>query len=763
LVFLFIWKERCAMVAKKSISRVFSVLLIVAFMQALIDPAYIATALFFNPLEAMSSLPQAAADRDSMFMATPIMPHLAASSATVVSIWGGARGTIVLKSDGTVWAWGYNNCPVGSGPCGKIGDGTTTERDIPVQVHGPGNIGYLTSITAIMGGEHTNYALKSDGVLWAWGGNFVGQLGDGTYTNKATPVQVSGLTSVTSLGGRGYHSLAVKSDGTIWAWGWNERGQLGHDTSATPCPSPFSGTCSNIPVQVVGISNPLAVTGGGFFSLALMPDHTLKAWGANEFGQLGDGSYTDSLSPVNVSNVLSNVVQVSAGWKHAVARTATGEVWTWGNNTEGAIGNGVTSTTGVNIPFQVPGFSNVLTVSGGDRFTAILKSDGTVWTWGDNTYGQLGDGTFTHRPNPVQVVGLSNVILMSARDYHVLAVKSDGTVWAWGSGKNGELGNNDNTLDRNTPVQVLFPAIYTISGNAGVGNAILTYPGGTTTSAADTGNYSFTVNSNWTGPITPSKTGYIFLPPSINIATPVTCNIPDLNFIAKRTNIADFDDDGKTDAAKFVSSTGNLWYIKSSTGAWEGKYLGTDGIYVRGSDFDGDGKTDPAKFVASTGTVWYIKSSTGNWGAKFIGADGTYVPGVDLDGDGKTDPAKFVASTGTVWYLKSNTGTMEGVYIGSDGQFVSGSDFDGDGKSDLAKYVSSVGAIWYLKSSTGTWEGKYIGSDGTYVSGADFDGDGKSDPAKFVPSAGEIWYLQSGTGTWDGIYIGSDGTFVSSW
>jgi YD repeat-containing protein len=381
---------------------------------------------------------------------------LTAPPATVVSIWGGARESIVLKSDGTVWNWGINDCILGSGPCGKLGDGTATERDMPVQVHGPGNVGYLTSVTAIMGGEHANYAIKSDGTLWAWGGNFVGQLGDGTFTNTVTPVQVSGLTSVTSLGGRGYHNLAIKSDGTVWAWGWNARGQLGHDTSATPCLTPSWGVCSNVPVQVVGISNPLTVTGGGFFSLALMPDHTLKAWGANELGELGDGTYTDRPAPVNVNNVLSNVVQVSAGWKHAVALTSTGAVWTWGDNTYGQLGNGVTSTTGMNIPFQVPGLSNVLAVSGGDRFTAILKSDGTVWTWGWNGFGQLGDGTFTDRSSPVQVVGLSNVILMAARDYHVLAVKSDGTVWAWGSGKNGELGNNDNTVDRSSPVRVIF-------------------------------------------------------------------------------------------------------------------------------------------------------------------------------------------------------------------------------------------------------------------------------------------------------------------
>jgi hypothetical protein len=302
----------------------------------------------------------------------------------------------------------------------------------------------------------------------------------------------------------------------------------------------------------------------------------------------------------------------------------------------------------------------------------------------------------------------------------------------------------------------LYTAGMVISGNAGVADATITYTGGSTT-ADGSGYYSFAVPSGWIGTITPSKTGYTFSPASLNITTPVTANLSNQNFSfsARRANIADFDGDGKTDPAKFVSGT--VWYLKSSTGTWEGKYIGADGTYVRGSDFDGDGKTDPAKFVA--GTVWYIKSSTGTWESKFIGADGTYVPGVDLDGDGKTDPAKFVS--GNVWYLKSSTGTMEGVYIGSDGQFVSGSDFDGDGKSDLAKYVSSAGAIWYLKSSTGTWEGKYIGSDGLYISGSDFDGDGKSDPAKFVTSAGAIWYLQSGTGIWEGKYIGSDGTYVS--
>jgi alpha-tubulin suppressor-like RCC1 family protein len=154
--------------------------------------------------------------------------------------------------------------------------------------------------------------------------------------------------------------------------------------------------------------------------------------------------------------VLSHVVQLSAGWKHTVALTDDGKVWTWGDNNYGEIGNGITSTQGISVPFRVPVLSNVIGVSGGDRFTGVLKSDGTVWTWGWNGFGQLGDASHVdHSSVPVQVFGLDHVKIYAARDYHNLAVKDDGTVWAWGSGQNGELGNNL-TSDSNVPVQVIF-------------------------------------------------------------------------------------------------------------------------------------------------------------------------------------------------------------------------------------------------------------------------------------------------------------------
>ena len=383
--------------------------------------------------------------------AAPPSPAAPANAPTVVAVWGGARHCIVLLSDGTVWDWGMNWF-------GKLGDNTfsvfppgpdyfpgSNDRHTPIQVHGPGDVGYLTHIIAIMGGESDNLALKDDGTVWAWGGNSLGQLGDGTHTDRYVPVQVSGLVSVTALGGRGYHSLAAQADGSVWAWGFNSTGQLGNNSTIS----------SSLPVQVVGLSHPLTVTGGYNFSLALLPDHSLRAWGGNGKGQLGIGSNAQQLTPVAVGGLVS-VTQVSAGWEHALALTADGHVWAWGQNDSGEVGNGLSSSAGVSVPVQVAGLSGMRDVSAGDCHSAALKAaDGTVWTWGCNGRGQLGDGSFITSAVPVQVVGLSHVVHLAARDYHNIALKDDGTLWTWGWNINGQLGDGT-TINRNVPVQVLW-------------------------------------------------------------------------------------------------------------------------------------------------------------------------------------------------------------------------------------------------------------------------------------------------------------------
>ncbi|HUT69838.1 MAG TPA: Calx-beta domain-containing protein [Desulfatiglandales bacterium] len=194
------------------------------------------------------------------------------------SIAGGGAHTLALKDDDTLWAWGYNYY-------GQLGDGTTTDRTTPVQVSN------ITDVVAIAGGYYHTLALKADGTLWAWGANWYGQLGDGTTTHRTTPVQVLNLTNVIATAGGGEHTLALKADGTLWAWGCNGYGQLGNGTT----------THRTTPAQVPSLTDVVAITAGAYHILALKADGTLWAWGYNYYGQLGDGTTTDRTTPVQVS------------------------------------------------------------------------------------------------------------------------------------------------------------------------------------------------------------------------------------------------------------------------------------------------------------------------------------------------------------------------------------------------------------------------------------------------------------------------------
>jgi alpha-tubulin suppressor-like RCC1 family protein len=366
----------------------------------------------------------------------------AASAADVVSIWGGARSTTVLKSDGTVWTWGANF----SGKLGIAMDSTTLGRSlVPAEVHGPGNLGYLNPMKAALAGEVHNLAVAYDGTVWAWGNNMFGQLGNGTTNAATTPVQVSLLHSVTALGGRGYHSLAIQADGSAWAWGWNSAGELGNGTTNSTL----------VPVQVTGLTNPAAVSGGYKYSIALMTNGTVFQWG---HGRVIGSSYTPVQTPG-----LSNIIAISGGWDHALALASNGTVWAWGQNGVGEIGDGTTSNRTTSV--LVTNLTNIVAVSGGDWHSSALASDGTVWKWGRNDVGQLGNGTsdsagnFVPHPIPVKIqldsqgTPFTNVVMVAARDWHNIAVRSDGSVWQWGANDQGQCGDNA-TTDRWRPVQV---------------------------------------------------------------------------------------------------------------------------------------------------------------------------------------------------------------------------------------------------------------------------------------------------------------------
>lgn len=352
---------------------------------------------------------------------------LAAAEASAATVAGGYHHTLVVKSDGTVWGWGYNGY-------GQIGDGTTTSpRKTPVQTSG------LTSATSVAAGVYHSLALKSDGTVWAWGYNGYGQLGDNTTTQRTSPVQV--LTGATAIAAGDYHSVAVKSDGTVWAWGYNANGQIGDNTQVN----------KSVPTQVSSLSSVSTVGAGAAHTLAVKTDGTAWAWGNNGSGRLGDNTTTQRLTPVQVSG-LSSAVSISGGSAHSLAVKSDGTLWAWGYNYYGQLGD--SSNTQRLTPVQVSGLTSVSSASAGYAHSLAVKTDGSAWAWGYNNYGQLGDGTTTDRNAPVQVTDVSTISAVAASSqYHSAAVTTDGVVWTWGYNNYGQLGDGT-TVTRKEPVAI---------------------------------------------------------------------------------------------------------------------------------------------------------------------------------------------------------------------------------------------------------------------------------------------------------------------
>jgi len=303
----------------------------------------------------------------------------------------------------------------------------------------------LTGVASVCAGSQHKVALKSDGTVWTWGSNWSGQLGDGTKENHLTPVQVKGLTDMTSVSTRGNHTVALKSDGTVWTWGSNGYGELGDGSTEE---------YRSIPVQVKGLTGVTSVSAGSNHTIALKSDGTIWAWGDNMDGLLGDGSKENQTTPVQVAKDLTGVTSVSAGSSHAVALKNDGTVWAWGDNGLGQLGDGTTEDRFT--PVQVKGLTGVTSVSAGTFHTMALKNDGTIWAWGDNMDGLLGDGTRENRLTPVQVKALSGVKAISTGNSHTIALKNDGTILTWGYNNSGELGYGT-TSNKITPIPSLVP------------------------------------------------------------------------------------------------------------------------------------------------------------------------------------------------------------------------------------------------------------------------------------------------------------------
>jgi alpha-tubulin suppressor-like RCC1 family protein len=348
------------------------------------------------------------------------------------TVAAGGSHTVALKTDGSLWAWGRNSY-------GQLGDGTTTHKRSPVQI-GTDNDWQFVSAA----GYSRTVAVKTDGSLWAWGYNSDGQLGDGTTTNKSSPVQIGTDTDWQAVAVGYSHTVALKIDGSFWAWGDNEFGQLGDERADD----------SLIPIRIGTDSDWQAVATGSWHTQALKTDGSLWAWGRNRYGQLGDGTTTDKSRPVQIGTD-NDWQAVVGGDAHSIALKADGSLWAWGANGNGAIGNGTTSAD-KDSPVPVSVDTDWHTVYAGHsqgHYSLALKTDGSLWAWGDNEYGQLGDGTITNKSRPVQINTDSDWQTVAAGYSHAVALKTDGSLWAWGYNEYGQLGDGT-TTGKNRPIQI---------------------------------------------------------------------------------------------------------------------------------------------------------------------------------------------------------------------------------------------------------------------------------------------------------------------
>jgi len=343
-----------------------------------------------------------------------------------------------LLSVGSLWLWGQNSM-------GQLGDNTSSaNKSSPVQtVAGGNNWKTLTD-----NGSTTMAAIKNDGSLWLWGNGNQGQIGDNNLVSRSSPVQTICQGTNWKQVSCGYnHTAAVKTDGSLWLWGGDNYGQLGDNTTAIKVS----------PVQTIaGGNNWAQVSCGRGSTAAIKTDGSLWAWGNNRFGQLGDNTANNNKSsPVQTIAGGNNWAQVACGYGAAAIKT-DGSLWLWGYNYYGQLGDG--TTLNKSSPVQtIAGGNNWKRVSVSTTNAMAIKTDGSLWTWGFNYYGQLGDGTTLNKSSPVQTIAGGNnwkQASLGTLTQHTAAIKTDGSLWLWGQNTDGQLGDGT-VATKSSPVQTI--------------------------------------------------------------------------------------------------------------------------------------------------------------------------------------------------------------------------------------------------------------------------------------------------------------------
>ena len=356
----------------------------------------------------------------------------------MAAVTAGTSHSCALTTGGAAKCWGANFE-------GQIGDNTITQRLTPVDVSG-----LLLGVTAITAGARHTCALTAGGNVRCWGEGFYGQVGDGTSTERRTSAGVSGLASggVTQLALGESHTCALNSAGGVKCWGYNGEGELGNNSIAQ----------SLTPVDPVGLSSGVtAISASKFHSCAVTTGGTLKCWGANTSGSLGDGTQVEKHAPNNVFGLTSGMATSTIGSNHTCALTSTGAGRCFGGNSLGVLGDGTYNQQLLQVSVQ-QGAVSFLSISAGDTVTCALTASGVVQCWGENSAGQLGLGTLPPTTPakvnvPGNVQGLPDIAMMEAGGSHVCALTTAGGVKCWGAGSEGQLGNGG-IIASATPVDV---------------------------------------------------------------------------------------------------------------------------------------------------------------------------------------------------------------------------------------------------------------------------------------------------------------------
>ena len=717
----------------------------------------------------------------------------------------GTSHTCALNAAGGARCWGDN-------AYGQLGDGTTTTRLAPAGVSG-----LARGVAAVVASASRSCALTVGGAVLCWGSNSSGLLGDGTAVDRLTPAAVIGLGSgVAAVGmGSGY-SCALTTGGAVLCWGANAYGQIGDGTTTNrPTPVPVTG----LPGAVA------AIAVGAYHTCALTTSGGVVCWGSNYEGGLGDGTTDDQSVPAPVSGLASGVSAISAGLYHSCALMTSGAVRCWGSNSFAQLGDGTT----VNrlVPTDVVGLDGgVASISAGAFNTCAVSVDGGAACWGSNNWGQLGDGTTSYRATPTAVPELAGGIAsVDAGFYHTCAVTTAGAGLCWGRDNTAQLGLGTR-LRSSVPIPVYgfggeiaagatapahgstgggtavaITGAYFLQGAAvmiggvpatsvtvvntetitattgahaaGSADVVVTNPDGTQATLADAfrfGNVGlwrtdFTGDSRSDLLWRHASGGDAWLWPmdgAVRTAETFVRTVADTAWEIR--GLGDQDGDGKPDLLWRNAVDGQIyfWPMDGATPLDEIYVATVDPAYgIAGTgDVNGDGKSDILWRHTALGDVWiWLMDGPRPLSQVYIDCvDPAYVAkGVgDFDANGRADIVWHHATTGEVWVWPMNgTTRIDQVWVGTvpdtGYQIQAVSDFTGDGKADLLWWHTERGEVWIWTMNGAarqaeTWVAAVPDTDYRIVSAGDFDGDGMADILWHHATRGEVWvWLIDGT------------------